>query len=207
LSIQAVIFDFGGVLYHLPDRSWIRRWRRVLNIKDESALLKMIASPQESKLLMDILVGEISEDEMWNQFAIDFRIRPELMQRIRRAFMSKRRVNQRLADYLASLRSQYTTAILSNAGTDARRLFTEVFHFHKIVDEMIISAEERVAKPDRRIYEIAIAKLGIKPREAIFVDDFPENIEAANDYGMHGVLFENNDQVISDVNRLLDMND
>jgi epoxide hydrolase-like predicted phosphatase len=206
LSIQAVIFDFGGVLYHLPDRSWIRRWKHVLNLKDESELLTMIASPQESKLLMDILVGKIPEDEMWNQFAIDFRIRPELMQRIRRAFMSKRRVNQRLADYLAGLRTRYTTAILSNAGTDARRLFTEVFHFHKIVDEMIISAEERVAKPDRRIYEIAIEKLGIKPQEAVFVDDFPENIAAANEYGMHGVLFENNDQVISDVNRLLDMN-
>jgi putative hydrolase of the HAD superfamily len=204
LAIQAVIFDFGGVLYYLPDRSWIRRWKRVLNLKDESALLTMIAAPQESKLLMDILVGEIPEDEMWNQFAIDFRIRPELMQRIRRAFMSKRRINQRLADYLASLRTRYTTAILSNAGSDARRLFTEVFHFHKIVDEMIISAEERVAKPDRRIYEIAIEKLGIKPQEAVFVDDFPENIEAANDFGMHGVLFENNEQVISDVNRLLD---
>jgi putative hydrolase of the HAD superfamily len=204
MAIQAVIFDFGGVLYYLPDRSWIRRWKRVLNLKDESALLTMIAAPQESKLLMDILVGEIPEDEMWNQFAIDFRIRPELMQRIRRAFMSKRRINQRLADYLASLRTRYTTAILSNAGSDARRLFTEVFHFHKIVDEMIISAEERVAKPDRRIYEIAIEKLGIKPQEAVFVDDFPENIEAANDFGMHGVLFENNEQVISDVNRLLD---
>jgi epoxide hydrolase-like predicted phosphatase len=204
LAIQAVIFDFGGVLYHLPDRSWIKRWKGILNLKDESALLTMIASPQESKLLMDILVGKISEDEMWNQFAIDLRIRPELMRRIRRAFMSKRRVNQRLADYLASLKPRYTTAILSNAGSDARRLFTEVFHFHKIVDEMIISAEERVAKPDRRIYEIAIGKLGIEPQEAVFVDDFPENIEAANEYGINGVLFEDNQQVISDVNQLLE---
>jgi epoxide hydrolase-like predicted phosphatase len=203
LAIQAVIFDFGGVLYHLPDRSWIRRWRRVLGLKDESALMTMIASPNESKLLMDIMVGNLQEEEMWNQFAADFRIRPELMQRIRRGFMSKRRLNQQLADYLSSLREKYITAILSNAGSEARRIFVEVYQFHKIVDEMIISAEERVAKPDRRIYEIAAEKLNIQPDEAIFVDDLPENIEAANDFGMHGILFENNEQVITKINQLL----
>lgn len=203
MAIQAVIFDFGGVLYHLPDRSWIRRWRRVLGLKDESALMTMIASPHESKLLMDIMVGNLQEEEMWNQFAADFRIRPELMQRIRRGFMSKRRINQQLFDYLSSLREKYITAILSNAGSEARRIFVEVYQFHKIVDEMIISAEERVAKPDRRIYEIAVEKLNIQPHQAIFVDDLPENIEAANDFGMHGVLFENNEQVMTQVNQLL----
>jgi epoxide hydrolase-like predicted phosphatase len=203
LTIRAVLFDFGGVLYHLPDRSWIRRWKRVLNLKDESVLLTMIASPQESKLLMDILEGNLPEEEMWNQFAVEFRVRPELMQRIRRGFMSKRRINQQLVKYLASLRDHYITAILSNAGSEARRLFTDVFQFHHIVDEMIISAEERVAKPDRRIYEIAMEKLAIQPHQAIFVDDFPENIQAANDFGMHGVLFKDNNQVILEVNQLL----
>jgi epoxide hydrolase-like predicted phosphatase len=203
LSIQAVIFDFGGVLYHLPDRSWIRRWKRLLNLKDESALLTMIASPQESKLLMDILVGNRQEEEMWDEFAQDFRIKPDLMRRIRQGFMSKRRLNKQLAVFLGGLRAKYKTAILSNAGSDARRLFTEIYEFHHIVDEMIISAEERVAKPDRRIYEISVERLDIQPHEAVFVDDFRENVEAANEFGMHGVLFDNNDQVIDKVNQLL----
>jgi epoxide hydrolase-like predicted phosphatase len=204
LTIQAVIFDFGGVLYHLPDRSWIRRWKHILNLKDESALLTMIASPQESQLLMDILVGKLQEEAMWDQFAADFRIGKELMKRIRRGFMSKKRMNKPLAVYLAGLRKNYKTAILSNAGTEARKIFTEVYEFHKIVDDMIISAEERVAKPDRRIYEIAVERLEIEPQEAVFVDDFPENIEAAKDFGMHAVLFESNEQVMADVNRLLE---
>jgi epoxide hydrolase-like predicted phosphatase len=204
LSIQAVIFDFGGVLYHLPDRSWIRRWKNILNLKDESALLTMIASPQESKLLMDILVGNRQEEELWAEFAQDFRIKPDLMRRIRQGFMSKRRLNKQLAGFLGGLRAKYKTAILSNAGSDARRLFTDIYEFHHIVDEMIISAEERVAKPDRRIYEIAVERLEIHPHEAVFVDDLPENIEAAREFGMHAVLFENNNQVIDEVNQLLE---
>jgi putative hydrolase of the HAD superfamily len=203
LSIQAVIFDFGGVLYHLPDRSWMMRWKHVMNIKDESALLTMLASPNESKFLMDILVGKLDEDELWDRFARDLKIKPVLMQRIRRSFMSKRRLNKPLAAFLSGLRESYKTAILSNAGSDARRIFTEVYEFHKIVDEMIISAEERVAKPDQRIYEIAAGRLEIEPQEAVFVDDFPENIAAAQDFGMHAVLFQNNEQVIAEVNRIL----
>jgi epoxide hydrolase-like predicted phosphatase len=203
LSIQAVIFDFGGVLYHLPDRSWMMRWKHLMNIKDESALLSMIASPNESKFLMDILVGKLEEDELWNHFARELKIKPQLMQRIRRSFMTKRRINKPLAAFLSSLRESYKTAILSNAGSDARRIFTEVYEFHKIVDEMIISAEERVAKPDPRIYEIAVNRLEIDPQGAVFVDDFAENIDAARDFGMHAVLYQNNDQVISEVRRIL----
>jgi FMN phosphatase YigB (HAD superfamily) len=36
------------------------------------------------------------------------------------------------------------------------------------------------------------------------VDDLPENIEAAREFGMHAVLFENNNQVIDEVNQLLE---
>jgi epoxide hydrolase-like predicted phosphatase len=203
LGIQAVIFDFGGVLYHLPDHTWIRRWKGVLNLKDESALMTIISVPHESRLLMDVLVGKLPEVEMWDQFARDFRIGPELMQRIRKGFMSKRRLNKQLVHFLGGLREKYKTAILSNAGSDARKMFTDVYKFQHIVDEMIISAEERVAKPDLRIYEITVDRLDIQPHEALFVDDFQENVEAALNYGMQAILFKNNDQVIDDINCLL----
>jgi HAD superfamily hydrolase (TIGR01509 family) len=44
-------------------------------------------------------------------------------------------------------------------------------------------------KPDERIYRIALARLDVRPNEAVFVDDFSENIVAARTLGMAGVHF------------------
>jgi epoxide hydrolase-like predicted phosphatase len=68
---------------------------------------------------------------------------------------------------------------------------------------MIISAEERVAKPDRRIYQITMERLGMDPGEIVFVDDLIENVEAARQLGINAVHFQNNAQAITEVQRYL----
>ena len=44
-------------------------------------------------------------------------------------------------------------------------------------------------KPDTRIYRIALGRLNVKPNEAIFVDDFSDNVAAARALGLTGVHF------------------
>jgi FMN phosphatase YigB (HAD superfamily) len=58
-------------------------------------------------------------------------------------------------------------------------------------------------KPDARIYQLALERLRAKPEEAVFVDDMPENVEAARALGMCGVQFQNTAQTIADVKRCL----
>ena len=67
----------------------------------------------------------------------------------------------------------------------------------------MVSAEEGAAKPDPAIYRIALRRLGVKPREAVFVDDVAANVEAACALGMHGVQFHTREQTIADVDRIL----
>ncbi|MFI8433587.1 HAD family hydrolase [Streptomyces sp. NPDC079020] len=58
-----------------------------------------------------------------------------------------------------------------------------------LADEIVSSAVEGVAKPDRAIYEIAAARAGVPIQRCLFVDDRQENIDAAVALGMTGVLF------------------
>jgi putative hydrolase of the HAD superfamily len=58
----------------------------------------------------------------------------------------------------------------------------------------VTSAEIGVMKPDPRIYQVALDRLGLSPPEAVFVDDFIENVEAARRLGMGGVHFVEPDQ-------------
>ncbi len=68
---------------------------------------------------------------------------------------------------------------------------------------MIFSAEVGLAKPDRRIYELALEHLRVQPAEVFFVDDVQENVEAAQALGIAGIRFVNTEQTIADIKQYL----
>jgi epoxide hydrolase-like predicted phosphatase len=201
--IRAVLFDFGGVLYRTPDRRWMRQWQLLLGLARDEELSAIISSPDESPFIQAIMEGRIPEGEVWERIGRRWRFSPVLAHWLRRNAMSQRRLNREVAAFLASLRPRYKTAILSNAGSDARQMFIDRFGFDKLVDAMIISAEERVAKPDERIYQIALERLGVAPDEAVFLDDLAVNVAAAIRMGIQAVHFRETRQALADVQALL----
>ena len=88
-------------------------------------------------------------------------------------------------DLLRAIRGAgFRTALLSNSwgGNDyPRHLFGELF------DVVVISAEARMRKPERRIFLHAAALLGLEPAECVFIDDIEANVLAAEAAGMVGV--------------------
>lgn len=203
MAIRAVFFDFGGVLYRTPDWRWMRQWQILLGLGKDEEISAMISSPDDSPYIQAVMDGRISEEELWNRMGRRWRLSPFLVNWLRRNAMSHRRLNQEVAKFLGSLRPQYKTAILSNAGSDSRRVFTDRFGFDRLVDTIIISAEERVAKPDERIYRIALERLQVDPEEAVFLDDLAVNVAAANQLGMKAVHFRETRQALAEVQSLL----
>jgi putative hydrolase of the HAD superfamily len=68
---------------------------------------------------------------------------------------------------------------------------------------MIISAEVGVEKPDARIFQIALEKLGVAASESVFLDDFAENIAAARALGMQTIHFTQPEQALVQLEKLL----
>ncbi|MFD6798081.1 HAD-IA family hydrolase [Streptomyces cyaneofuscatus] len=58
-----------------------------------------------------------------------------------------------------------------------------------LADAVVTSAVEQVAKPDPAIYRIAAERAGVPAERCLFVDDRQENVDAATDLGMTGVLY------------------
>lgn len=81
------------------------------------------------------------------------------------------------------------TAMLSNCGPEVIDRVRAQREVARYFDAMVISWEERVLKPDARIYRIALERLGVSPGEALFVDDRPENVAGAEAVGMRGLVF------------------
>lgn len=81
---------------------------------------------------------------------------------------------------------------LSNWSVETFAMVRPVYPVLDLMEDMVISGEERVMKPDHRIYEIALERFGIKAEESVFIDDNPTNVKAADEVGIRGVLFDKN---------------
>jgi putative hydrolase of the HAD superfamily len=202
--IRAVLIDFGGVLYRMPNPQRMLRWLRFFGVRDPGPISMTIASPLESPLVMDIMTGRLGEDELWERLARDMRVRPALLGFFRKRGLSPRLVDLPLLTYLANLRPRYRTAILTNAGTDFRATFVQAYALERYVEQVIISAEEGLAKPDPRLYHLAVERLGVRPEETVFVDDIPENVASARQLGMRAFVHEDSQKTIRQINELLE---
>lgn len=202
-SIRAVMFDFGGVLYRLPSPRHMQRLLRFFGVRNPGPITMALASPLESPLVMDLMTGRLAEHELWSRLAQDLGIRPALLGFLRKSGLSPRRLDRGLSAYLSGLRPRYRTAILTNAGSDFRATFAQAYELESFVDQLIISAEEGLAKPDPRLYHLALERLGVAAKETLFVDDIPENVAAAQEVGLHAFLHQESKKTIAWLERIL----
>lgn len=100
----------------------------------------------------------------------------------------------------------FQTAIVTNNAKEFRENWTKSVPIDEICHAIVDSSEIGIRKPDPRIFEHALETLGgIEPKRAIFVDDFPANIVAAEALGFRGVLMEDDYRpALDELARLID---
>lgn len=201
MPIRAVVFDFGGVLVRTFDYTGRRKWETRLGLV-QGGLEEVVFN---SDVATRAMLGHVPESAVWEHAGALFRVAAEELEQLQADFWAGDALDEELVQFLAKLRPRYRTGILSNAWSGARDVFVGRLGLDRAVDGIIISAEERLAKPDERIYHLAAERLGIRPGEAIFVDDLQVNVEGARAAGMYGILFQSREQVIADVLQCLDL--
>lgn len=78
---------------------------------------------------------------------------------------------------------------LSNWSAETFPLAERRFDFLRWFRGIVLSGQEKVIKPDRRIFEILLARYGLLPRDLVYIDDNAKNAAAAAALGMHGIHF------------------
>jgi len=202
-KIDTVIFDFGGVLYDIPESNHLKRWLRILKMHEDEQIHQMFTDPNHSELFWDVMRGKIKERDLWAILAKKWEIPSAIMALFQRNMMSKKRLNKTMMTFMKSLKNAYKVGILSNAGDETRKTMEKIYRFDQITDEIIISAEEGYAKPDREIYEIALDRLNSIPGKSLFIDDLPENTQAAEALGMRAIHHQNAEETIRQANLIL----
>jgi epoxide hydrolase-like predicted phosphatase len=195
-TIKSVIFDWGGVLIEDPAPGLMQYCTKALSVSKENYIEAHI------KFEADFQKGLICEDTFWEQICSELNVpklkNPSLWAE---AFEAAYVPRNAMLSMAASLQENgYKTAVLSNTEVPAMQLFH--MQRYETFDAAVFSCLEGVKKPDRKIYELTLEKLGSEPEQSVFIDDKQEYIDGAKEAGINTILFQNIDQVKHELDRL-----
>jgi epoxide hydrolase-like predicted phosphatase len=199
MSIEAVVFDIGGVLELTPSLGVSDMWESRLGL-DPGEINKRMSDIWEGGG-----IGTVSEHDVHQavteRLGLDEPRLEEFMGWIWREYLGT--ANTELISYARALRPRYRTGILSNSFVGAREREQAAYGFEDLVDEIVYSHECGVSKPDPGIYALACERLQVKPAQMVFLDDYEPCVEGARRAGIHAVLYQDNAQAITDIEHLL----
>jgi len=201
MSIKAVIFDLGGVIVRTEYQAPRQHLAESFGM-DYDDIDKVVFGGGPNGSAARASIGEITEEQHWLNVMKVLKQPASEYERIREEFFAGDVIDIAIIDFLRSIKPNYKTGLISNAFSGLRdyimrEKFDDAFH------HMVISAEVGVAKPDAKIYHLALEQLQVQPDEAVFVDDFYENIEACEKLGMKGVHFKDSQSALEQLKQLL----
>ncbi|GAA2774556.1 HAD family phosphatase [Saccharopolyspora taberi] len=205
-NISAAIFDYGGVLT-TSGRKAIADWTAAEGIRPEtySAALKewLSRSAPDGTPIHRLETGEIGAEEFNAALAPRLRttdggpVAPEgLLGRL----FAHMRDDDAMLSLVRELRDRgVRTALLSNSWGHSYPWDV----LDGLFEVTVISGDVGLRKPDPRIYRLTLERLGLTPAEAVFVDDAPPNVEAAEQLGLRAVLHTDADRTRAALDALL----
>ncbi|MFN3742029.1 MAG: HAD family hydrolase [Anaerolineales bacterium] len=199
MLLRAVLFDLGGVLLRTEFEAPRQYLAERLGLEYDDLIHQVFESPSARRASL----GEITVEQHWAELTRRWHRPPEEAAFLSQQFFAGDVLDRNLLDFIRSLRPQFKTGLISNAWSDLRA-FLQRMGIEDAFDTIIISAEVGLLKPDPRIYQLALERLQIAPYEALFVDDFPQNITAAKDLGMWALQFTDPEQTLQNIRRILD---
>lgn len=187
-SYKNIVFDMGKVLIDYDEDRVSRKF------SGNEALIREVHNTVFcSSEWLKLDAGLISEEEAERRW-LPRLSSEEARELARKAFSQWHLYNMRekpgIAEIIRGLHERgQRIFILSNASLRLPSCYRRVMPLPELYDGVFFSAEHRCIKPQDIIYERFFRLFSLRPSECFFVDDLPENIEAASAAGMDGFVF------------------
>lgn len=183
--IKNIVLDMGNVLLTYDPHVILNR---VCETKDEKRLILSELFEGEEWIMGDR--GDITNEQRYD--LVKERLPKELHPKLKECVLhwdicmtpidgAKEFCRRRRAE-------GYGMYVLSNACNHFYDYFPQQYDMD-LFDGVMVSSTVHLIKPDARIYELLCQTYHLKPQECVFIDDRPENVEAAKAVGMQGIVF------------------
>jgi putative hydrolase of the HAD superfamily len=189
-----IFFDVGGVL--LDDFIELKTTDLALKYGKEPAALLLLR--KKMRPLAD--AGKISDSEFWRSLLRESGV--EAVEEDCEIDQYMRPIKEGLDLACRLKQNGYRLAILSNDSKEMFQRKRELFGFDSLFKEIIVSSDYGVIKPNPGLYRIALRRMKVKSQEAIFIDDRPENLVAAEKLGMRTIQYQSAGQAEMELKKM-----
>jgi putative hydrolase of the HAD superfamily len=201
MTIKAIFFDFGGVIQRTEYQSPRQKLAEKFQMEYED-IDKLVFGGGPNGTSARASIGEIKAQEHWQAIAKRLKLGKDEIAKFESEFFAGDVIDHEFMQFIRSLKPAFKIGLISNAWSDMREYLIKQ-KLDDAFDTLTISAEVKIAKPDAKIYQIALDSLNVKAGESIFVDDVPANIEACQKVGMQGILFRDVNEVLREFKKML----
>lgn len=201
--IKNIIFDIGNVLADF-------RWKEFLVEKgfDESIAQRIGDATVNTPTWAELDRGVWSFEQLMEGFIAND---PEIAGLIREGFADMSgmvTIKDYACRWVQDLKARgFHVYYLSNFSRKVEKECADSLAFIPLMDGGILSYREQLVKPDEAIYRCLLKRYNLQPKECIFLDDTAVNIQAANELGIHGIVFESKEQAMHDIEQIISGNE
>lgn len=183
--MKTIVFDFFGVIcseiapfvlpkYMAPD----------------------VAVEFKRTIVLDADLGRISQEEMFEKLAEVARVPAKQLEE---EFYALVRIDGEVVKLIEGLKQSYRIGLLTNAVVPFVRDVMAEHDIERLFHDILVSAEEGMAKPDPAYYARLLERMGARPQDSVMIDDNPDNLVGARAAGMDGLLFESAAKLTQDL--------
>lgn len=188
---KTVIFDFFGVFCPDITLNWFQK-----TVPDFETKL-----PEFQAICTRSDYGTLSKADFYKEVSALVGVSVDKMEKGVEAEIV---INTTLVNYVKELRQKgYRVACLSNGTHEWTLAVINNHGLAHLFDEVILSGDLGIVKPSPEIYNHVLEKLHVVASEAIFVDDRKVNIDAAESYGIHSLVFSDTETFMSEFEQLV----
>ena len=206
--IEAVITDFGGVLTSpLLDSFAAFQDSSGIPLESLGKAMAAVAARDGVNPLFELETGRTTEAQFLGSLAAELTSqlgREVELHGFGERYFAHLQPNEQMIDYMRSLRDRgLRLAICTNNVREWESRWRSMLPIDEIFDVVVDSAFVGTRKPEPRIYEITLERVGASPHQAVFIDDVEHNCDAARALGIRSVWFKSNDQAIAEIEAAL----
>lgn len=202
MTIKAIVFDLGGVVIELDFSKFFKDVIEISSLQKPNSYL-MLEFWRQSDIYHQ---GKMTNEEFYYHTC-------ELIQECdlkQNDFFNSfnsviDHINQDILELIRKIRymNKYKLLALSNVNSSHwDYILNHKWGFIEFFDEIILSHEIKITKPDPKVFEYTIEKAGCKPVEIVFIDDGLNNVRAASKLGIYAIHYMNLEDLIEEFKKL-----
>lgn len=188
MNNKTLFIDFFGVICSEIAPFWLVKY-----FSDNEA----VAIKQT--IVADADVGNISQEDMFNELS---KLTGKSGKQIENEWKELVKIDIEILDFINEYKRTQLVLLLTNASSNFVRDILQDYSLYKYFNDVFISSEERIAKPNPEFYNNVLRKTNINPNNVIMIDDNIKNVESAISVGIEGILYSTINELKTCLNKL-----